>query len=171
MRPESQTLDLASQASLARILREALASAVGDDASLWEDTLEGQTGLFEAVDRALERLADLESFEQALRAQEAELAARRARYMKQAASIRGALQSALRAANLRRIERAAATVWLRGVAPQAVITDEAAVPAEYLVIPAPRPDLRAISQALKEGREVPGARLEAERETIAIRRT
>ena len=48
------------------------------------------------------------------------------------------------------------------------ITNEEAIPMDYLTIPMPKANLTAIKQALKEGKNVPGAEIE-ERESVQIR--
>jgi len=49
-------------------------------------------------------------------------------------------------------------IWyLRDPAPRVIVTDESALPAEYLEQPPPRPNLTAIRVALRAGTDVPGA--------------
>lgn len=48
------------------------------------------------------------------------------------------------------------------------ITNEEAIPMDYFTIPMPKANLTAIKQAIKEGKEVPGAEIE-ERESVQIR--
>ena len=48
------------------------------------------------------------------------------------------------------------------------ITNEEAIPMDYLTIPMPKANLTAIKQAIKEGKNVPGAEIE-ERECVQIR--
>ena len=49
-------------------------------------------------------------------------------------------------------------IWyLRDPAPRVIVTDESALPAEYLEQPPPRPNLTAIRAALRAGTDVPGA--------------
>jgi len=49
-------------------------------------------------------------------------------------------------------------VWyLRDPAPRVIVTDESALPAEYLEQPPPRPNLTAIRAAIRAGTNVPGA--------------
>jgi len=49
------------------------------------------------------------------------------------------------------------TWYLREPTPRVIVTDESALPLEYLVQPPPRPDVAAIRAALRAGRDVPGA--------------
>lgn len=48
---------------------------------------------------------------------------------------------------------------IRDNAPSVEITDENLIPEEYLEFPAPKPIKNAIKDALKKGKEVPGAKL------------
>jgi hypothetical protein len=49
------------------------------------------------------------------------------------------------------------TWYLRDPAPRVIVTDESALPPEYLITPPPRPDLAAIRSSIRAGRDVPGA--------------
>jgi hypothetical protein len=49
------------------------------------------------------------------------------------------------------------TWYLRDAPPRVIVTDESALPPEYIVQPPPRPDHAALRAALRAGREVPGA--------------
>ena len=51
------------------------------------------------------------------------------------------------------------TVSLRAAAQRVLITDEAAIPARYMVQPPPKPDLVAISALLRGGKVIPGVSL------------
>jgi hypothetical protein len=49
------------------------------------------------------------------------------------------------------------TWYLRDAPPRVIVTDESALPPEFLAQPPPRPDLAALRAALRAGRDVPGA--------------
>ena len=51
------------------------------------------------------------------------------------------------------------SVSLRAAAQRVLITDEAAIPARYMVQPPPKPDMVAISALLRSGRTLAGAEL------------
>ena len=51
------------------------------------------------------------------------------------------------------------SVSLRAAAQRVLITDEAAIPARYMVQPPPKPDMVAISALLRGGKVIPGVSL------------
>ena len=57
-----------------------------------------------------------------------------------------------------------ANISFRNSPPRTVIDDESAIPEQYIAVKTERkPNLTAIKEAIKAGKEVPGAHLEAER--------
>lgn len=61
-----------------------------------------------------------------------------------------------------------ASAALVDVPPQAMVTDESLIPPSLMVQPPPRPDLGAITKALRAGGTVPGAVLRNSRQTLRI---
>ena len=51
------------------------------------------------------------------------------------------------------------TASLRAAAQRVLITDEAAIPARYMVQPPPKPDMVAIAAHLRAGQDIPGVSL------------
>lgn len=94
------------------------------------------------------------------------------RIEKRAESIRNYLLFNMQASGISKIECEWFVLTVRKNPPSVVVDDESALPHEFIVQPPPpaaRPDKAAIARALKDGREVPGARLlQAERLEIKV---
>lgn len=158
------------EAEAARALVANIRDVIGeDDADLMADMIEGETGLLEAVDKALARLQELDTFATAIGAQIDDLRARKARFETQSDLIRACLASAMGMVDIKKLERPAGTVSLRATAPSAVITNEAEIPTEYWVRQDPKLDKRALLAALKDG-PVAGASLSNGGQSVSIRR-
>jgi hypothetical protein len=163
---------LAVETAAARALLETYRDCLGDDEQLVLDTLEGETRLFEAVDRVLVRLAELEDYMEAIVIHGRKLNDRNSRYRAQHEKLKTALRAALETAAVKKLERPCGTVSLRASPGAVEITDLAALPPQFLVqppLPPPQPDKKALRAALKEG-AVPGAILTTET-TIQITRS
>lgn len=172
-----QTDQIKTGPAIASLTREAVAAAAivlamrddldGDD-ELRNDTIEGETGLMEAMDAAIARIAVLEAHREALDSQINKIAARRIRFEKQEKAIRSALLTALTECKIKKVERTQATLSRQATPRKVEPVDEDAIPAEFIITER-RLNKTAILKALKEGRDVPGTRLSDAGETINIR--
>lgn len=162
--------DLHTQTEAARVLLANMRDVIGDDEDLALSTIEGETGLLEAIDEAVNRLSEINSLLTGTQARIDDLKAREARYEAQAERIRTAIMNAMQMAGLKKLERSEATLSLRAVAAKAIVKAEADIPAGYWKAQAPKLDLKALTAALKDGANIPGAELSNGGETLSIRR-
>lgn len=133
-----------------------------------DDIDEIQASLDEKVESVACYMKNLKADSEAMKAEEEALRARRQRLERHHERLGAYLADCLSLAGRRRVETTRADVSLRRVTSVSV-EDEAAVPPEYVKTTIKTaPDKRAISYALKEGREVPGCSL-AERDAIQVR--
>jgi len=164
---------LQRETNAAAVLLETLAVEIGDDDELAADMVEGSTNLMEAIDRALDRLSELNAHVDGLKSREAALATRRRRFEKQIAYIRDAIAEALDVIGKGKIERPAGTLYTSLPRPKLVITDETAISADYFVQPPMPPavlDKKALLAALvQETPGILGARLSNQKPTLNIR--
>ena len=72
-------------------------------------------------------------------------------------------------AGVQSLELATATVTVGKGQPKVIVTNEGAIPAEYMRQQAPKPDLRAIGLALRDKIEVPGTFLSNMMPTLTVR--
>jgi hypothetical protein len=147
--------------------------SLSDDEEALLDTLEGCTDVVERITAVVRSAIEDEMLADASKARRDEMKARedrlRARAERKKADALGALQSTSR----RKLEAPDFTLSIRAGSQSVRITDEAAIPEEFLRTPpppAPAPDKKAIGDALKAGRTVTGAELSNGAPTLAIRK-
>lgn len=156
------------EADIARGLLAVLRDDIGDDEQAASDAIEGETSLFEAVEKAVDRIAEIDAFCEALKAREENFAARRHRYQHQKDAIKFALAYALDTTGQRKLELPTATVYISKGRQRAVVTDPALIPADYLVPQPPKVDLTALTKALAAG-PIPGAELSNPSQILNVR--
>lgn len=161
--------NLSREVEAAAILKESIAAACADDADLLIDMIEGETGVFEIVDALL--LADiaddgmLDGIAGAIKA----LQERKERFDHRIKTRRALIERALLILDLKKVERPTATISLANRAPKTEVDDEAAIPSEFFDT---KPVLakKRLDEALKAGREVPGAHLSNGSQSLTVRR-
>jgi len=156
------------EAASARQLLAAIAETIADDEQAATDAIEGETGLFEAIDRALARKMELDAHRIGLEAQIANMKARVERFDRAEERLRSAMQSAMMATHQRKAERALATLSLRPTAAAVMITDMASIPVWLKRHGEWQPDKKRIGAALKAGAHIPGAMLSPTGTTLHI---
>lgn len=125
------------------------------------DTLEGLQGeLQEKATNVAAFVRNLEASAAAIREAEKQMAERRQAIEKRAARIREYLLTNMQASGISKIESPWFVLAVRDNPEAVAIEDEAALPAEYVLVKEVRsPDKAAIKDALKAGQDVPGCRL------------
>lgn len=134
-----------------------------DDADLLADMIEGETGLFEALDGIVGRIFIVEAMADALKDAEAQLKQRRERFEHRVGKMKTAVEVALLMVGKRTIERPIATLSLVENKPPLEITDESAIPADYFKKGKPvleKAKLKAALEALAKKNSEPGAKRE-----------
>lgn len=162
-------LDPIKEAKAVTALRESMASALEGDAELLLDTIEGQTSLNEALDKLLLTIAESDGLARGALAAAAEIEGRAARFTKRAETARALIEQAMMIAELVKVERPTATLFLSNRAPKVEIAEVADIPAEFWKPGEPRLDKKALAAALKEGRAVPGACLSNAAPSLTVR--
>jgi hypothetical protein len=153
-------LDPIKEAKAVASLRESLRQiGAEDDETLLVDSIEGETSLYEAVDKLLLTIAEAEGLAAGAAAAADEIKFRAERFTKRAEAARAVIEQAMMVAELEKVERPAATLFLARIAPKLELTEEAEIPAEFWKTGEPKLDRKALTAALKEGRAVPGAHL------------
>jgi len=159
-------------------LRDALSYGADqeiDDAELKADTLEGETDVFEMIDKALLEVAMAKAHEQSIADVIATLQARKSRIKDRRENLRTALAVTMEAIEETKLQRPTATVSLPK-ARQGVEIDpdhEHELPAEYLEVITPEPIVKIkdadIMAALKGGSEIAGCKLVDLPRSVSIR--
>lgn len=151
--------ELYRQTEAARVLIANFRDVLGDDAQAIADTVEGETDLHAAMERALNRIGEIEILETGLEAKLGEMKTRCDRLKQQREMLRTSLAVALEVAQLKKLETPLATISLKNVPPKVVIVDESLVPSMYWQSRDPTLNKSAVAAALKAGEVVPGAHL------------
>ena len=156
----------------AKLLADALREAgFADDEDLLADTIEGETNAMEALSTLLRWIALRAAHQEALKAAEADFAARRTRMAESVQSARSAISRFMDETGLTKIERPEATLSMRDGAPGVVYADDFAaesLPDELQRITV-SPDKPAIRIALGNGQIIPGAVLSNSPRVLTIR--
>lgn len=148
----------------------ALAEKLSDgdfDAATIADTIEASGITDEIAEKAqgLEYVArGAEAHNLAIDAEIARLQALKQHRMKVAAGLRGYLLDNMQRMQIERIDCPMFSISIRKNPPAVEIFDQLSLPAQFMVVPEPKPpvaapDKKAIAAAIKAGQEVPGAKL------------
>jgi hypothetical protein len=154
----------------AKVLRDQIAQLADGDEEFVRDTLEGETDLEGIIRSLLAGIGLDEAMAEGIDAFVKELAGRKDRLASRAKLKRTLICTALEIAGRKTIETDVGTVTLSAVKPKAIVNEEADIPAEFFKSQPPKLDQTALSAALREGREVPGAVLSNGGNTIRILR-
>ena len=161
------TLHTATKA--ADVLKEQLREIAGDDLDVIRDTMEGEIDLRGLISLAAEQnLADaaiVTGVDDAM----SRLRERKERYEKRIAMRRAAILAAMASGEIKNLETPAGTLTRKAVPPSVLIVDEAAIPSEYWKPGDPKLDKKAVNEAVKAGREVPGTMMGNGGETLSVR--
>lgn len=163
-------LALERERRAAEALRDTLAKMPEIDESTLRDTIEGETDLHGAIAEVVALLTEAEVMRAGLRAKIDELCVRQDRYEDRIDFLRSAIEQAMLIGELRKLELPEATLSLGHRAPGIIITDEARIPAEFWKPADPTLDRKALKDALKDKKEVPGATLGNGSVSLTIRR-
>lgn len=144
----------------------------GDDAELVADTIEGETGLVEAIDRALGEIDECEILIDGLKIKESSFESRRRQIENRAERIRAAIEQAMLTTEQYSMKLPSATLSLAKRQPALVIVNEADIPSKFWIEqerPAPKLDKKALAAALVAA-DVPGATLDNGSLSLTVRR-
>jgi hypothetical protein len=160
--------EIRNEAEAAKSLLANIRDIIGDDDQAEQDAIEGQTSLKELAVEAVDRIRELDSFDEAIGNQIDKLKGRRERLSNQSDLLKSALSNAMQTAEVDRLELATATLSRKAVAPKVIVTDESAIPSIYFKTPEPKLSLKDLGAALKGGDVIPGAQLSNGGETLQI---
>lgn len=163
------SLDPETQAAAVKALIEAFDAY--DDEELRLSLAEGETSLIEAIAQATRQIDDDQIMLMGLKERADELRARKDRIEKRVDARRAAIEQAMLMVDLPKIELSFATLSLRKTPPHPIITDEAAIPAEFWKRGDPQLDRKALKDALQGDAAVPGAYLSSGGVALQIRKT
>ena len=124
-----------------------LIAEIGDgDETLCHDMIEGETSLLEAIDAALAEMTDCEIIVEGCKSAETAISSRRVKAETRKTRIRGLIEQAMVISGLDTAKRPTATLTVKKVKPKPIVTDEAAIPAEFWRQPDPVLDKTKINK-------------------------
>lgn len=144
------TLDPIRAAEAAKALIESIGAMADGDDDLVADMIEGETELFDVIDRLLARMAENRGYATGCDIEIANMKDRRDRFEKRVATDRALIEQALVIASAPSVQRPLASLSLSTRGAKIVIDDEAAIPADYWKAGDPKLDRAALSAALAE---------------------
>lgn len=153
----------------ADVLKEQLREIAGDDLDVIRDTLEGEIDLRGLISWAAEKNVEDAALVAGLTDTLKRLKERQDRIEKRIGMRRVAILAAMASGEIKSIETPVGTITRKAVPPSVLILDEAAIPSDFWKPSDPKLDKKAVGEALKAGREVPGAMMSNGGETIQIK--
>jgi hypothetical protein len=168
MEPQNQILrsELSQYLILTTHLKEQYADI--DDETL-ADTLEGISGLPEAIEAVIRSSLDDGALIEGLKGRLAELELRLERFKDRYEKKRALARWAMLQAGLEKLMAADFSVGLRKGLEKLEVVDEASIPAAYFVPQPPKLDRKTLTEALKRGTMVPGADLVTGETSLQVR--
>jgi hypothetical protein len=143
--------DLASLLSLHPELEE--------DDVLRQDSIEAETGALELIDKLIQAEREARYLSEGLALEYTRLSQRAERFKNRREALRKYIMQIMEAANLKKVERPAATVSISAGRPKVIVTEPDLLPDYYCRIKR-EPNKDAIGKALREGLErLPGVTL------------
>lgn len=138
------------------------------------DTLEGIDNLTDQIVAVVRSSEDDAAMVSAIKARQEELRGRSERLQARSEAKRIAALNAMLESGRRKLEMPEFTLSVASKPPSVIITDESLIPADYMRTPeppAPKPDKKALTAALKDGASVPGCVLSNSGFTLQVRRS
>jgi hypothetical protein len=158
----SENFRLDREIDAAKLLRTSLADLIADDESVAADLIEGQTNLNEAIQSATNLFCQDKCAVDAIEEHIKMMETRKARLKKRMEMTRVLVATALELAGKKSVETALGTATLKATARKLVIDTEreSEIPVEYWKRGDPTLDKKKITEDLKNGKDIKGARLD-----------
>ena len=151
-------------------VRSLLGEIGSDDAELVHDMIEGQTGLFEALEYALDEIRHCGAMEAGIAASIEQLNKRKSRFKRRQERLRGVIEQAMVISEIESHTFPCETVTVAKVKPAPIIEDESLIPSEFWKSQPPKLDKVALNSAAKD-RTITGVTMSNGTTSLRIRRT
>ncbi len=166
----SATHALQQEIENAKVIKEQIIAAAGDDPEFIRDGIEGETNLFELIAKMVADDGLDDALISGIKLYESSLKDRRSRIENRKDVRRAIIATALEVAGVKKHETPAGTVSLQNVQPHVIVLEEADIPVEYFTPQPPKLDKKALGEFLKGGGKVSGATLSNGSTTTRITR-
>jgi hypothetical protein len=151
-------------------IKEALLADFPDiDEDTLRDTLEGLTDLQEMLVAVLKAAHEDECRIEVIEKQIGKLKERADRFQARSDKARATVARIMEEAGIKKLSAPELTASLRRVPPKVVVVDEAQIPADYMILPPPKPDRTLIKRALDDGYVIPGVTLSNGSVSLTVR--
>lgn len=160
---------LVGETSAVRVLKAALSEQDLDEDAL-DLAVSSETNFNECAAAVLANITEDEVLISGLEKMIGEMANRKERLSDRIRRRRMAIERAMIAGEVHRLELAGATLSLRRVPPGVMILDEALIPQDYFKPQPPKLDRTALKDAMKSGASINGVRLDNGSTALTIRR-
>ena len=166
----SATYQLNQATRAAEDLKARLATEFAGDEQAIRDTLEGEIGLEGLISWAAKEMRAAEGMGDGLRGVINEMLARTSRFNKRYDALRAAIEAAMLAGEIKKLELPHVTLTISsGGQPKVIVTNEKAIPQAFMKQPPPVPDKMALKAAIMGGASVPGAELSNPQDHLTVR--
>lgn len=156
-----------------RLLSMLRAEGNADDSEIVESAIEGETSLLEAVASVIDMIDEEEIVITGGEAKIADIRDRVSAKKHRVEMLRASIEQAMLIAEQDKLNLPTATVFISKRQPALIVDNEADIPSEFFNAPeppAPKLDRKALAAALKDGRAIPGARLDNGTISLSFRR-
>ena len=167
---ETDVKKITRELHAAMAVKESVRQLLEGDPELLQNTLEGETDLFEVVDALVAELDETTLLIGGIEQRSKSLSERKTRLDKRCDTIRSLIEQAMEIAELPKMVRPSCTLVLANRPPKLMVTDEAAIPSEFWKAD-PVLDKAALKTALKEGRIIEGAGLSNAAPSLTVKRS
>lgn len=141
---------------------------VSDDEALRMDLLDGETGFFEIIDKALDHRQEALGMASMTKERATGMKLRIDRYESRAEAMTKLIMNLMEVAGIERVERPEATISRTKGRDSIEITDLEAIPQGYAKLEK-KPDKTAIKAAIDAGTDIPGAAVKKGEPSITVR--
>lgn len=141
---------------------------IAEDVELFADTLEGQTGLYEILEKALSARQEADMMVSAIKEREAALEARRKRYEAQSSAYKALMLSLMQHASQDKVTLITATLSISKGRTSVEVDNEDELPQGFFATKKVA-DKAAIKKAIEAGEAIPGASLKISDDGLTIR--
>lgn len=141
---------------------------IAEDVELLADSIEGETGLYEILEKALSARQEADMMVSAIKEREAALEARRKRYEAQSAAYKALMLSLMQYASQDKVTLVAATLSISKGRTSVEVENEDDLP-QGTYSTKRVPDKAAIKRMIEAGETIPGASLKTSDDGLTIR--
>ena len=142
---------------------------LAEDDVLRADMIEGSTQAFDLLRHFVRLIQDAQALADATGQTIGELEDRKLRFQQREQVLRTFIKRLMNTADLTKAELPEATLSIRPGQQSVIITDEKAIPSEFMRHPKPEPKRTELKAAMKAGEHVPGAMLSNAEPMLQIR--